>query len=279
MPSLTPGLQSPHLLPMAISPFYFFLLRDGGERPLILHPFGDGSPLYAAALDDHPVSLEGRIGGLPGAETLARARAQLDAALETGLRRTILGQGFALRVFATALAFLVTYLFFSIVVRDPVPILDEFSLGCLAAFALWTILARRRLASPRSEALRQSLRRALGEASYNESALVSRAERWLSEARLAAASGAAAFEAWLAVGESPLSLAEGEELSALVLLIEAELAKSGLFGPEDHEETVARCRALALHPRRAGRNARLSAIYLKARALLPDSKDSTGVEV
>ncbi|MBL8968611.1 MAG: hypothetical protein JNG85_16520, partial [Spirochaetaceae bacterium] len=183
----------------------FFVLNAGAEGPLVLHPFGEGSTLYAEA-ERSPSAprLEGRFAPSRAPTSFAELRADLDAELEAGLRRHLLDKGFTLRVFASAAVFLVVFLFMSIVIRDPIPIVDEVVGGALGAFALRTYLARRALSSPSALALAESLRRSLGEAYFVESSAVAVAEAWLEEAFGGAAflsggslSSPAAFEAWL----------------------------------------------------------------------------------
>ncbi|HOX49058.1 MAG TPA: hypothetical protein P5165_09455 [Spirochaetia bacterium] len=271
-----------------------FVLRAGPEGPLVIHPFGPGSPLYAEAeAAPEPPRFEGRFAAGPSPSSFYELRGALDAELEAGLRERALDSGFVLRVAAVSGAFLFVYLFLSIVVRDPIPLVDELAGASLAALAARSVLRRRALSSPRTAELGAALRRALGEAYFTESRLVALAESWLEEAfpalGVAAADslGAAAFagggkvadgaalEAWLAAEPPALSSDDFLELGFLTELCGRELAKSGLLGPEPVAETeaAARRRLSRLDPRRrlSGRGLReaeLSALFLKGRAVL-----------
>lgn len=96
-------------------PKFLFIL--GGPKPLMLHPFEPGSELFE---DPGPVVLSGRYGTGEIPKDTATIRADLYRTMEQGSRRHFLDKGYYLRLALTVGAFLGLYLFFSIVIRDPV---------------------------------------------------------------------------------------------------------------------------------------------------------------
>jgi hypothetical protein len=158
-------------------PKYLFIL--GGEKPIMLHPFEPGSDLFEAS---GPVVLSGRYGTGEIPKDTGMIRADLYRAMEHGSRRHFLDKGYYLRVALTIGAFLGIYLFFSIVVRDPVPLIDELLLGGLAAAAVFFASERKALSSPRHIESLLSLRRSLDATLFIESRVVDLVESWRDEA-------------------------------------------------------------------------------------------------
>jgi hypothetical protein len=110
--------------------------------------------------------------------------------MEKGTRRYYLNKGYYFRLAFTTGTFIVTYLFLSILVRDPVPLIDELLLGLLAAAAVFFASERRALSSPRHLESVLRLRRAIDGAYFSESRIVDLVEAWRDEA---VALGPAAF--------------------------------------------------------------------------------------
>lgn len=50
---------------------------------------------------------------------------------------------YTIRLLSSAFAFLLLYLFFSLVVRDPIPLVDEIALGLLGAIGVWIFLNKK----------------------------------------------------------------------------------------------------------------------------------------
>jgi len=155
----------------------FLFIIKGGDQ-VLLHPFVPGA-LAFDRLDE--VAVEGRFGiaaeGLV-AETL---RSQLNDQAGRSLRRHQLGKGYYLRLFASAGIFMAVYLFFSIVVRDPLPFVDEFLLSSLAAVAFFLLIERRILAASAFHATSVRLRQLIDTIFFVESRVVSMVETWREE--------------------------------------------------------------------------------------------------
>ncbi|MBU0926273.1 MAG: hypothetical protein KKA67_00845 [Spirochaetes bacterium] len=163
---------------------FVFLLR--GDSPIILHPFDTGDVFE----DADQVAIQGRFGTGESLRDADSIRTELYARMEKGTRRHYLNKGYYLRLAAAAITFIAAYLFLSIVVRDPVPIIDELGLGVLAAAAVFFGSERRALSSQRHLGTVLSLRRAIDAVYFNESRVVDLVEAWRDEAL---ALGPAAF--------------------------------------------------------------------------------------
>jgi len=263
---------------MIKAPFFVFLLRGEGGGILAVHPFLEGSKIFSAAkIDPEGIGIQGRFAAQPDSETIARSRSLLDSALNAGVKRHARERGFALRIAIVSGVFVFVYLFFSIVVRDPIPFVDEFFLGGIGVFFAYSYLSRRASSTPEALAFTTTLRRALGSAYYSDSRIARLAEEWMDEARSIVASGAASVEAWLAVEPESLGEADRIELTALTDSIALEIGHPGLFGPESPDELEARARRLMPRIAKAGkagrRQAQLAAVLLKGRRNL-ERRDS-----
>ncbi len=145
----------------------------------MFHPFEPGSELYEAP---GPVALSGRYGTGEIPKDTATIRADLYRAMEHGSRRHFLDKGYYPRLFLTVFTFLGIYLFFSIVIRDPVPMIDELLLGGLAAAAVFFASERKALSSPKHIESLLSLRRSIDSSMFIESRVVDLVESWRDEA-------------------------------------------------------------------------------------------------
>jgi hypothetical protein len=145
----------------------------------MLHPFEPGSELFEAPV---PIVLSGRYGTGEIPKDTVAIRAELYRAMEKGSRRHFLDKGYYLRLALTVGAFLGIYLFFSIVIRDPVPLIDELLLGGLAAAAVFFASERKALSSPKHIESLLTLRRSIDASLFIESRVVDLVESWRDEA-------------------------------------------------------------------------------------------------
>jgi hypothetical protein len=168
------------------------------------------------------VSFEGFVAtaAAEGAPGLLRER--LQAELERGARADALERGFVFRLVSSAGVFVVLYLFLSILVRDPVPLVDELLVGGLGAAAAWFYLERRSLSAPAFAERIAGLRAALDRAWFRPSLAVDLLEEYLEDA---SALQPAAFAAWIGRPASePLDAEAREELASLCAAVEDRLA-------------------------------------------------------
>lgn len=150
----------------------------GGGKSVILHPFEPTSSLFPA-LDS--VKLEGRLGLNSDSRTVSGLRDSLYTCADKALRRFLLGKGYYIRFGVSALLFLAVFMLFSIVVRDPVPFIDEFLLASLAAVVFFLYSERRVLASETFHGMATRSRQLIDTAFFSESRIVSIIETWREE--------------------------------------------------------------------------------------------------
>lgn len=184
---------------------YVFVLNS--SKPIVLHPF-DTAEIFKAA---ETGSIIGRYSSGESPRDADSIRTALYASMEKGTRRYYLNKGYYFRLALTTGTFILVYLFLSIFVRDPVPLIDELLLGSLAAAAVFFASERRALSSPRHLESVLRFRRAIDGAYFSESRIVDLVEAWRDEA---VALGPAAFYKADAV-EPVLGDDEREEALAL----------------------------------------------------------------
>lgn len=158
---------------------YIFLIRRSSGETLLLHPFRPGDDLFRHPED---LVLEGRYATEPDAASTDSLRSVLHVELEKGARKDALERGFYTRLAASAAVFLGLYLFLSIVIRDPVPLVDELLVGGLGAFACWFAMERRSLSSAEFATRQAELRKGLDSALFQTSRVSKALEESLQDA-------------------------------------------------------------------------------------------------
>lgn len=205
--------------------FGIYLARRYSGELLILHPFRPDSPIFR---DPEGILLEGRYASEPGPGETETIRRVLHGELEKGLRKNALDRGFYARLLSSAGVFLVLYLFLSIVVRDPVPLVDELLAGVLGAFAAWFALERRALSSEDFALRAAGLRRILDTALFRPSLAAKYLEEVLQDAETLDPERLAEYPA--SAGGGGFSEEELREFAELASALEARLPR------EDAEE-------------------------------------------
>ena len=152
--------------------YLFHIYRQDGSS-LFLHPLFPPARVVEA-LEKGP--LEGRYGLEPRVEALTGFRDELYRQVEQGVRHWINDLRFIPKFLIAAGAFVAAYVFFSAVVRDPLPVIDEVVLGVAAAVITFALLGRRDLASRRAAKKRLDLRLVVDRIAFRESAFVKNVE-------------------------------------------------------------------------------------------------------
>lgn len=221
--------------------FGIFLVRRRSGQTLILHPFRPGGAVFR---DPEHVVLDGRYASEPVPGETETIRTTLHAELEKGLRRDVLDRGFYPRLLLSAAVFLLLYLFLSIVIRDPVPLVDELLVGGLGAFAAWFALERRALSSDAFARRSAALRRALDSSIFRPSRSAACLEEILQDAETLDPDRLAEYPV---SGEGGFSEADIRELGELADVLEsrippedAEEARRSLSGPEGFSRLIRR---------------------------------------
>jgi len=152
---------------------YIFHIHRKDGSSLFLHPLFPPARVVEA-LEKGP--LEGRYGLEPRVEALTGFRDELYRQVEQGVRHWINDLRFIPKFLIAAGAFVAAYVFFSAVVRDPLPVIDEVVLGVAAAVITFALLGRRDLASRRAAKKRLDLRLVVDRIAFRESAFVKNVE-------------------------------------------------------------------------------------------------------
>ncbi|HOV65125.1 MAG TPA: hypothetical protein PLG43_14730, partial [Spirochaetia bacterium] len=108
----------------------------------------------------------------PHVDALTRFRGELYKLTDEAVRLWIADKKFLLRFTISALAFLVTYLFFSLFIRDPLPMIDELVLGILAAIGCYSLLLKRDLTSSQAVKKRVELKNLIDAIVFTEDPFV-----------------------------------------------------------------------------------------------------------
>lgn len=212
----------------------FHITRPGG-RAQLLHPLGTPKALLVSMQQGE---IRGRYGAEPGIDTLRALRAELVRMAEIAARRARAEARFAPTFIISAVVFLVVYFLFSLLVPDPVPMIDEAALGILLAALTYFLLTRRDAGSEAAVRERQRMIQRVDRIVFTESAFVAKVEGALREYE----------SAYREIADGPalrlhLEIEDGEmdEASCLLPLLESALgprdilrivrgAKRGVFG-------------------------------------------------
>ncbi len=155
--------------------YIFHIFRRDGSS-LFLHPLYPPEKIVEL-LESGP--LEGRYGREPRVEALTSFRDELYRQIELGVKRWLADVRFIPKFLIAAVLFVVTYFFFSYVVRDPLPVIDEVVLGVAAAVVYFVLQGRRDLASKRAVKKRLDLRQLVDRVTFRESDFVKQVEEAL----------------------------------------------------------------------------------------------------
>lgn len=165
------------MAPKKVDLYIFHINRKEGD-PLLLHPF-EGPDQLVAALEGSEI--HGRYGQEPRVETLTLLKNELYRMVETGVQRWISDKRFTPRFLISAGVFVFAYFFLSYVIRDPVPLIDELAISLAASVVTYFLLGRRDLRSDVAAKKRVSLRGAVDQVVFNESAFAKMIEETLQE--------------------------------------------------------------------------------------------------
>jgi hypothetical protein len=153
----------------------FHIYRNDGT-PLFLHPFEEGEKLFK--LIDKS-NIQGKYGNEPRIESLTMFRNKLYRMVETGVREWISEVRFIPRFLISAAVFLVAYMFFSFVIRDPIPVIDEIALSFGASLLSYIFLGKRYLNSEEAAKKRISMRSVIDRIEFTESGFIQKIEEEL----------------------------------------------------------------------------------------------------
>jgi hypothetical protein len=158
------------------SALYIFHLKRAKEGPVFFHDLKKGLNLLGQIKTSRIV---GRYGEEPDVESLSTLRNELYRQSETAIRDWIFDLRFIPRFLLSTLAFIVTYFVKAYMIRDPLPIIDEFVLASVAAVVAYMALGKRFLKSDAAVKERLELRTAIDGIEFTESEFLKRVESYL----------------------------------------------------------------------------------------------------
>jgi hypothetical protein len=153
----------------------FHIYRKDGTT-LFLHPFDSLSKLVSVLRKSE---LRGKYGGEPRVESLTLFRNDLYRMIEGAVKKWVMEVRFIPRFVMSAAVFLITYLFLSFVIRDPIPVIDEVLIGGGLALVAYFLLGRRDQRSNLALKSRVELRTAVDRIVFEENSFVKEVEEAL----------------------------------------------------------------------------------------------------
>lgn len=153
----------------------YHLTRANGD-PLFIHPFNERGSTFALL---KATEVAGQYGEEPRVESLTMFRNRLYRRIEEDVRDWIAEKRFIPRFLSGAAAFLGIYLLFSLVIRDPIPMVDELLLATGGSLLIYYLLGRRDLRSEEASQRRIALRNKVDGAVFSQSGFVREVEESL----------------------------------------------------------------------------------------------------
>ena len=146
----------------------FHILRYDGSA-LFVHPFrGDEATMQILERS----SVEGLYGAEPEVSALTQFRNELYGLAERSIRAWDAETRFIPRFVVSATVFMASFLFLSVVVRDPLPLLDELLLALALAIGSYLMLRKRGSSTEAVERKRIALRSRVDTIVFSESTMV-----------------------------------------------------------------------------------------------------------
>ena len=210
----------------------FHLYRKDGTA-VFLHPFRN-TEKFLSLLEKS--TIVGHYGSEPRVESLTLFRNELYRLVEAEVKRWVADAKFIPRFIISAAIFLVTYLFLSFVVRDPLPVLDEVAISLGVGIVAYILLGRRDMKSEAALKKRIALRTKIDTIAFTESEFVRRLETALT----ASDEGNVDFLIEQVTAGNTALLAEGHEEEAEQIVSYLEK----MFGSSEFKKTTKQLRRL-----------------------------------
>ncbi|WP_053228054.1 hypothetical protein [Spirochaeta cellobiosiphila] len=119
---------------------YIFHLKTKEGTPLFLHSIGtDNNSLKSMESDE----IFGFYGDEPRVEAFTLLKNELYKIIDKGINNSVNEQKFVFNFLISAFVFVILYLFLSLFIRDPIPMLDELLVSTLASVGLNVFLNQR----------------------------------------------------------------------------------------------------------------------------------------
>lgn len=153
----------------------FHIYRKDGSS-VFLHPFSE--PGFLIKLDDN-YKIVGKYGHEPRVESLTMFKNDLYRLIESSVKSWISDIRFIPRFILSAVVFLIIYLTAAVVVRDPIPVIDELALALGGSIALFFVLSKKDQNSEKSSKKRLDLRLIMDKIVFEEDEFVKEVEEIL----------------------------------------------------------------------------------------------------
>jgi hypothetical protein len=161
----------------------FHIYRKDGTS-LFLHPMGKARfflELLESADGGRPMEIKGLYGKEPRVESLTLFRNELYRLIELNVKMWAGEQRFLFRFLISTGFFLVVYFLLSMLIRDPIPMVDEVLLASGAAVALFFILGRKARGSDVATTKRIQLREIVDQIRFVEDPFLKKVETYLQQ--------------------------------------------------------------------------------------------------
>ena len=153
----------------------FHIYRKDGSS-IFLHPFSE--PDFLLKLDND-YEIVGKYGHEPRVESLTMFRNDLYRLIESAVKSWINDIRFIPRFVLSAAVFLIIYLIAAVVIRDPIPVIDELALGLGGSIAMFFVLSKKDQNSEKSSKKRLYLRLVVDKIVFEEDEFVKEVEEVL----------------------------------------------------------------------------------------------------
>ena len=200
---------------------FHFSRKDG--KSFFLDPFQDPNELISVIENSELIGL---YGSEPKVEAITWFRNELYRKVEAAVKVWVAERRFIPRFLISSAIFLLVYLFMSLVIRDPLPMVDEILVAFGASIALYVFLARRDLSSAWSSKKRAELRGKIDSIYFQEDQFVKEVEKNLR--RLETGSAQQALESIILSTDSFYAHLNAEAAVQLARYIEIKLGSREL---------------------------------------------------
>lgn len=233
-------------------------LTRANQDPLFVHPLGRSRESFKLLDASH---VQGYYGQEPRVESLTMFRNQMYRKIEEDVREWMAERRFMPRFLTGAGVFLATYLLLTLVVRDPIPMVDELILALVASFATYVLMGRRDLRSEEASKRRIALRNKIDAAVFSSNSFVAELEGALQRYENTPAEELA--EKFQTVRAEPIWAEHGGEATRFLGTLEAYMDTKKVRALEKQLQRKKRSDGLLEFARKSGIDLPLSLIYLE----------------
>jgi hypothetical protein len=160
------------------SEIHIFHLQRKDGTPLFLHPFSEPAKMLKV---DAETTISACYGKDPRPESITMLRNELYRMVEAAVKQWIMEKRFIPRFLLSSALFMVLYFFLSLVVRDPLPMIDELLISLAASIGLYFFLSRRATGSKEAASKRIVLRERIDAIYFEHNPVIEKVEQLLGQ--------------------------------------------------------------------------------------------------